>query len=71
MKLDERIYVGLEFKHYARGHVYEVVDIHTTSNIAGEVVRIVIVCQRNFLGQILTSHCPQSTIIRSIDTTVN
>ena len=66
MDLDGRIYVGLMFTHYARNDQYTVVDILTTTNLAGEIVKIEVKCEREFLGQTLTSHHPQSTIIRSI-----
>ncbi len=68
MTLDSRIYVGLVFQHYFRSHhnVYTVVDIHTTRNVASELVLIEVVCQREFMGQTLTSKEPQATVIRSL-----
>lgn len=70
MQADPRISIGLEFKHYARKHNSDrkVVDIYTTTNNNGKVVKIGYVIEHEFMGQKMSEVVPSSTIIRSMRT---
>ena len=65
---DDRIHIGLEFKHYRLKHNRDrkVVDVHTTTNNIGEVVKIEYVTVHEFMGQTIKETMPASTIIRSL-----
>lgn len=62
-----RFPIGLQFQHYTdRKGPRTIVDILTTTNHAGEVVRIEYVTTRDFLGQPLQETWPDITIARSL-----
>lgn len=69
--MDERspqFCIGLEFiRHYADSlRVRTIVDIHTTRNHAGEIVKIAYVTEHDFCGQtVRESDVPEATIARS------
>lgn len=67
-KIDHRIKIGMELKHYAKKHKknYTVTDFLITKNTLGEVVRVEIECIQNVLGQEVKTTFPQAEIILSI-----
>ena len=46
--------------------VETIVDVYTTTNAAGEVVRAVYVCEHVFAGQVVTDYeVPEATLFRA------
>jgi lysyl-tRNA synthetase class II len=61
--------IGTKFKHYARKHNNEltIIDIYTTYNDAGDVVKFTYVCSHEFLGQTVIDYdINEVTIARSL-----
>lgn len=60
--------IGLTFNHYARKHNPErtIIEILTTTNSTGKVVRIEYVTESTFMGQRMTDTITASGIARSL-----
>lgn len=64
-----RFPIGLKFDYYGVKHnkAREIVDIFTTTNSAGDVVKYEYVLAQNFLGQTLLSYAHDASIARSLN----
>jgi hypothetical protein len=61
------IAIGTKYKN-RKGQTCTVTDIHTTTNTAGEVVRVRYVAAHEFCGQNITERdIPETTILRALD----
>ena len=59
--------IGTKFKRNHKNYVETVIDILTTTNHIGEVVKIVYVSEHDFIGQKIKDYeVPQATIARGI-----
>lgn len=60
--------IGTRFKRYGKKHhnEYEVIDIYTTTNSCGEVIKIEYLTGHYFMGQILKELMVGATIARSL-----
>ena len=66
--MQARFPIGLSFKYYARKHNNQmtIVDIYTTRNAAGDVVRLEYLVAHEFLGQQVTELMVDPSIARSL-----
>lgn len=65
----ESVRIGMEFYRYTGKNPVKakVVDVHTTTNLAGEIVSVYYVCEHEFCGQVIKSTgIPAAMIIRNL-----
>lgn len=63
-----RFPIGLQFQRYNLKYprLETIVDIYTTTNLAGEVVQIEYITTHDFMGQPVTGRAVDTTIARSL-----
>ena len=66
--MQARFPIGLKFKYYARKHnnQMEILDIYTTRNFTGQIVRIEYLVAHQFLGSQITELMGDTGIARSL-----
>lgn len=58
---------GTRFKTQGKhSRVYTVKDIHRTYNLAGELVQLSYIGEREFMGQLIDYEVPETTISRGL-----
>ena len=68
--MNQVIEIGTKFirKGYKHPKEEEVIDIHTTRNAIGEIVKVRYVCAHEFMGQqVIDYDVPKTTILRAIN----
>ena len=58
--------IGTRFTPRGRSTVYTVIDIYTTRNAAGELVRFEYFTEHAFAGLIVTERVPETTVARGL-----
>ncbi len=64
--MNQKYAVGTQFKPIGKDYICTVTDLLTTTNLAGEVVRVVYRATHTFFGQTMTAEYVETTISRAL-----